>query len=228
MSDSTNNRQPDRLTVGDVFGVVVNPQTYRNILYLTLAFPLGTLYFVGLTFGLALGLGLAVVFVGIPILIAVVLGSRPVSTFERILANELLAVEISPPNDAPPVEGEQFWQTLKRYLGAGSTWKGLVFLYLKFWIGLFSFVILVVGATVTGAFITAPLHYNDPAVSIGVGAWVIDSLPEALFGVVFGAAFGITSLHFFNAIAWISGLLAKTLLGGREDVNEVSREGMRT
>ena len=220
MSESTDGQQSERLTTGDVFGIIVDPQTYRNILYLAMAFPLGVLYFVGLTFGLALGLGLAVVLVGIPILIAVILGTRPVAAFERLLANELLAVDISPPNDALPVEGERFWQTVKRYLGAPSTWKGLVFLYLKFWLGVFSFIILVVGVTVTTAFITAPLHYNDPAVSVGVGAWVIDTGPEALFGVVFGAAFGLGSLHFFNAVAWLSGLFARLLLGSRKELSK--------
>ena len=38
-------------------GVIANPQSYLNIVYLLLAFPLGTFYFVFLVTGLSLGLG---------------------------------------------------------------------------------------------------------------------------------------------------------------------------
>ena len=99
-------------------------------------------------FGLALGMGFSVVLIGIPSLIVVVLVSRRVATFEQILANELLGLDLRHRTIQSPIEGEQFRQTLERYLGAGSTWKEHVLLYLKVWFGLFSFATLVVGVTV--------------------------------------------------------------------------------
>ena len=51
-----------------LFGVVTNPQSYLNIVYLLLAFPLGTFYFVFLVTGLSLGAGLSITLLGIPLL----------------------------------------------------------------------------------------------------------------------------------------------------------------
>lgn len=215
MSDHSNSSRSERLTTGYVFGVVVDPQTYRNLLYLTLSFPLGITYFVALTFGLALGMGLAVVVIGIPILVAVVLASRPVAAFERLLANRLLTVEIPPPADVRMTETDEVWATLRGYLGAGSTWKGLAFLYLKFWVGVLSFVLVVVGIVVPVAFLTAPLHYDNPDVLIGVGPWIIDTIPEAIFGMFLGVGLGIFFLHLLNAVAWLLGLFVTLLLGPR-------------
>lgn len=203
-------------TATDILGVVVEAQTYRNLLYLALAYPLGFLYFVGLVTGFALGIGLAVILVGIPILVGVVIATRAIASFERGLANRLLAVDIHPPADVSGGEAEGLWQTVKRYLGADSTWNGLVFCFLKLYLGLFSFVLVVVSITVTAAFLTAPLHYDDPVVNVGVGWWAIDTLPKALIGFVFGAAFGVGALHAMNAAARGSGLVAKALLGGEE------------
>jgi hypothetical protein len=42
------------------FGVAVRPQTYLNLLYLALLFPLGLTYFVALTVGFAFSLALSI------------------------------------------------------------------------------------------------------------------------------------------------------------------------
>jgi len=55
--------------VKQFFGVVTRGETYLNIIYLLLAFPLGTAYFVFLVTGLSLGLSLLIIWVGIPILL---------------------------------------------------------------------------------------------------------------------------------------------------------------
>ena len=43
------------------FGVVADPQSYLNIFYLLLAFPLGIAYFVFLVTGISVGTGLIVI-----------------------------------------------------------------------------------------------------------------------------------------------------------------------
>jgi hypothetical protein len=57
------------------FGVIVDPQSYLNIVYLLVAFPLGTFYFVFLITGLSFGFGLFITLFGIPILLLVLGGS---------------------------------------------------------------------------------------------------------------------------------------------------------
>ena len=53
------------------FGVVAREETYLNLIYLVLAFPLGTVYFVFLVTGISVGIGTAIIWIGIPILLAV-------------------------------------------------------------------------------------------------------------------------------------------------------------
>ena len=73
-----------------ILGVVARGQTYKNLLYLFLAFPLGMLYFIFLTTGFALGVGLSMVVIGLGILLVMLVGVRALGAFERKLANRLL------------------------------------------------------------------------------------------------------------------------------------------
>ena len=73
-----------------VFRVVWEPSTYLKILYLLLALPLGTFYFVFLVTGFALGVGLLIVWIGFPILLLVILAVYGLTGFERLLAIHLL------------------------------------------------------------------------------------------------------------------------------------------
>ncbi len=78
------------------FGVVADPQSYLNIVYLLLGLPLGTAYFVILVTGISTGFGLVVVWVGVPILLLVFVISWALCQFERILTIGLLKEDIPP------------------------------------------------------------------------------------------------------------------------------------
>nr|QNO47354.1 hypothetical protein LNGCCOLK_00031 [Methanosarcinales archaeon ANME-2c ERB4] len=82
--------------VKQFFGVAARGQTYLNIIYLLLSFPLGTAYFVFLVTGLLLGLSLSIVWVGIPILLLMLAAWWGLVVFERQLAIWLLHVDIPP------------------------------------------------------------------------------------------------------------------------------------
>jgi hypothetical protein len=72
---------------------LADSRTYTRILYLLLALPLGQVEFAFLVTGIALGVGLAIVTVGIPILIGVFVVARWMAIGERRLVNGLLGVE---------------------------------------------------------------------------------------------------------------------------------------
>jgi hypothetical protein len=84
--------QPRRSWAGSLFGVIARLQTWKNMAYLALAFPLGLFYFVFLVVGLALGVGLVIIWVGLPILAVVVLAWWAFASFERLQAEHLLGV----------------------------------------------------------------------------------------------------------------------------------------
>ena len=55
----------DRDLLDIIFGPATERQTYLNLLYLLLAFPLGIAYFVFLITGVSVGAGLLVVFINV-------------------------------------------------------------------------------------------------------------------------------------------------------------------
>jgi hypothetical protein len=91
-------RPPSRLPV---VGVLVDGRTYRHLLYLLLAIPLGFLYSALFSFGFVFGLLFAAVIVGFVVLLATLLGARIAAGFERWLANRLLGTDLERYDDVP-------------------------------------------------------------------------------------------------------------------------------
>ena len=193
-----------------LFGVVIEPRTYLGILYLLLAFPLGVGYFVFLVTGFALGLGLAIIWVGIPILFLMILAVYGLTSLERQLAIHLLDESVPPLREVAPEETA--WQWLKGVLSTPATWKGLVFLLLKFPLGVFSFVLTVTLSAVSVALIFAPVILVTGG-DIDFWYWRIDTLPEAYLCSLMGLFLGFLSLHIFNAVTWVWGALSRFMLG---------------
>ena len=104
-------------------GVVTRPQTWLNLLYLLLAFPLGLAYFIVLVIGVSTGAALAVLIVGLGILLATLAAWRGMATIERGLARGVLGVPIATPPELPAAPLER----ILRWLRDPMTWKGLVF-----------------------------------------------------------------------------------------------------
>jgi hypothetical protein len=216
---ATQETRPRRSWFERFIGVIAELQTWKNFAYLLLAFPLGLFYFVFLVVGLAVGIALVIIWVGLPILAVTVIAWWAFAAFERLQAQGLLGVPMHSPS-APLVGDETWWQRTKRHLSEARTWKDLAFLFVKFPLGVVSFVIVVVATAVPAALIGAPFYYRFADwtangvrhYGIDVGAWHIDSLPEALLLVPIGFVALFAALHLVNAFAKLSGVLAVALL----------------
>lgn len=209
----------DRSLLFKIFGVVARPQTYGQAFYSLIAFPLGTLYFVFLAVGLSLGVGLVLVWIGFLILAFVLVASWGLAAFERQQAIHLLHAEVAPMK-RPAATEEDFGEQLKRYLTSPVTWKGPLFLLLKFPLGVISFVVMLTGFTLGGCLLLAPLYYRWSPPDFYL--WSADTLPEALLCSLAGAVTLLISLHLGNAFGWIWRQLAELLLGG--STREVEQE----
>jgi hypothetical protein len=199
-------------TVPAFFRVVAEPQSYLNLLYLLLSFPLGIFYFVFLVTALSLGLGLIITWIGIPILVGAIALSYAFAAFERSVAIAMLRVEIAPMRDADMPPG--LWGKLRALLTNPVTWKGIAYLLIKFPLGVVSFVVVVTLGALSLALLGAPFYYQLPGVQIGwPGGLEVDTLSEALVAAVVGAALVLVSLHVFNGLALLWKWLARVLLG---------------
>mgnify|MGYP000091377830 FL=1 len=208
-----------RATLVDVLGVVTDTQTYRNLLYLVLAFPLGLFYYTVLMLGLTLGLGLSILVVGLGILLATVIGLRYIAAFERGLANRLLGTAIADPDDLERA-GEGTVATAKAYLRASSTWRGLGFVLVKFWLGILAFVLLV-SLLGTGIELAVLPLYPEGVFNVQVAGWrvaaSIETTTQRALAVPAGVVLVLLAFHVLNAVARVNASIASSLLGSETD-----------
>lgn len=199
----------------DIVGVLADAQTYKNLLYLLLAFPLGVAYYVLLVLGFALGIGLSVLVVGLGILLVTVVGLRFIASFERRLANALLGTAIPRPEDVEEAGGS-IVDTAKAYIQAPSTWKGLGFVVLKFPIGILSFVLLVTFLGTALELLLVPL-FPGGVFNVQLAGWEVARSFEATAGRVVavpaGIVLGFVALHVLNVFAAANASVASSLLG---------------
>ncbi len=193
-----------------IVAVVWDPRTYLNILYLLLSLPLGIFYFVFLVSGFAVGLGLAIVWVGLPILLLMVLAVYGLTGFERRLAIHLLGQKVVPLRDVLPQESA--WDWLKGVLTTPATWKGLFFLLLKLPLGIVSFTATVTLLSLSLALLLSPVLVLSGGV-VDFGFWVGDTFLESILCSILGVFVHLIALHILNGVAWVWGWLSRVLLG---------------
>ena len=198
-----------------IFGVVARAQTYLNLLYIWLAFPLGLFYFLFFVIGTTLGVALTIVLVGLFILVLVLAGWWAFAELERQMAIGLLREDIHYTRHwgAP---GKSFGQQIGAYFTDPVSWTGLLFLLLKFPLGLVTFIVAVFFVALSGALLTAPLTFAFSPIQISFTwtyAWVIDTLGEALLAFLIGLPVALITLHVHNGMAWLWKQLARVMLG---------------
>lgn len=109
-------------------------QTQANIGYLLFALPTGIAYYVFVLISLSCML-LSIFVFGIPLAISCLIGCWYIAAFERSLTMRWLHVDI-PPMAEPFRPGSTYMQRLQIHLSRAVTWKSLLYLLLKFPIGL--------------------------------------------------------------------------------------------
>jgi signal transduction histidine kinase len=223
------------------FAVVRRGQTYRNLLFLALAFPIAgiDLFVVGGSLAGLLGQG---GIISVVISVALLLGAiRVLALFERWLAHGLLGVQLTPVA-APTPRNATIWQRLQAYVRNPVTWKSLLYLVLRVPLGI---VVLVLGATLvwsTTTLLFAPLAYagvallalpdgwangQDPFTITAplhqVVAWLggnnqftrfdLQVLAASLALSLVGIFVLIVALHLLNGVASTWGAIARSMLG---------------
>lgn len=199
------------------FKVMINGQSYLNLVYLLAAFPLGVFYFVFLVSGLSLGISLSIVWVGIPILLIVAVGWWTLAKFERYIAIHWLQEEV-PTMTLPENTGKGIWSIFKENFLNPVTWKSPVYLLLKFPLGVTTFVILVTLVSLTLSLLTLPLTYQ--ALDFQVGGffsvdpitWRVDSITESLLGTLIGLILWPGTLQIINGMTWVHAKFARMML----------------
>jgi two-component system, OmpR family, phosphate regulon sensor histidine kinase PhoR len=210
---------------------MTDSRTYLRILYLLLAFPLGTLYFTVIVTGLSTGLGLAIVIVGFLVLILTLLIWLVFARIERELAIHLLGAQMRP-MFAPDPTPLWTWPRLLRTLGDPVTWKSLTYLLIEFPFGIFSFTGAITLISISLSLVLYPVIYlvmtsliqqgviNSggtmfPGVSID-GTFHNSVFVGFLLISAFGVAFAVVSVALMNGLGWLWARFAELMLGTDE------------
>jgi hypothetical protein len=178
---------------------------YRAVTHHLLGLPLGIVYFTWFVTGLALGLGLAITLIGIPILTLVLASVRPLLAGERVLANSLLDAEIAPAALAPQAEGA--WKQFLAYWTDSATWRGLAYLLIRFPVGVATFTVAVSAYGVALSLIAAPLL--APLDALHLGFWDPSTVLEGLALLPAGLVLLVASAWICEGMAAGSRALAR-------------------
>ncbi len=194
-------------------------RSYTNLVFLLLAMPLGLFYFTFLSIGLTLGLGTLITLLGLPVLLLTLWGGWWLAAMERRLAMGLLGAEVPPMGPTPFRSGQGFQHDLGAFLRSRVTWTGLLYLALKFPLGLFSFVTAVTTISVSMSFLLVPVLYPLSFLEWdGVMLWWVDSPAEAGLCFLIGLLLTYVSLLLLNGLAALWKKLATVTLGGGASV----------
>jgi len=198
-------------SIRSFFNVVTRGRTYGNVAYVWLAFPLGLAYFIFLVTGSALSLGLSLLWIGLLLAVAFVAIIWSLGQFERLLSKWLLGEPLQTAKS--PSRKVVGW--VKGVLKDSSTWKGAMFLFLKFPVGLACWVASVVAFSVSAAFISAPFSTYRGEVDFGFG--ILEDPTGGWLLTLAGVLMLFVTLHLHNAMGLLWRFMARHLLGVREE-----------
>jgi hypothetical protein len=195
---ATNVLEPPSM-VDRVFGAAVEAQTWRNVLYLAISFPLGVFYFVLTVTGICLGVGLALIAVGIPILVFTLMLVGLFGRLERTLLRNLLQARLSDPTPAPLPAG--ILESLRAYLRRPETWKTVVYALVHLPFSVIAFGLVMSFIPAGAALMLTPLTYT--LVPIDMFGAPVTSLDQAVLCCSIGAILMLIGLHLMNGWAML-------------------------
>ncbi|HEV2235626.1 MAG TPA: sensor domain-containing protein, partial [Ktedonobacterales bacterium] len=215
-------------TVGVVIGVVWRRQTWLNLAYLLATLPLGLFYFTVLVTGISIGMGMAVIGIGLVVLLLTMACWWGLAIFERHLVMWWLGVPIAPM--APPAPSDRtWWDRVRATLANPVTWKSLAYLFIEFPFGIFAFTATITVLSIALTALAYPLIYllgtaiyaanpGGPAGSMFYGISLnghveAASLAVTLLVMLLGVVLTLGALHALNGLAWGWGQFARLMLG---------------
>jgi signal transduction histidine kinase len=193
--------------------------------YVAISFVLGVIYLPIFLTAMGLGVGLAVLGIGIPILLGAVALSWALLHFERELAINLLGAELPPLVRKKTPDGG-FFRHISDFFTSAAVWKGWAFLALKAPLSLVAFTIATVAWSIPLFLLGSPFFSQDvtgfvlPATGARAIGLHLLAIPATI--VAIGVLDGLRS-----ALRWVSTLLLSTAPPSSRVVRDSLAEGLR-
>jgi hypothetical protein len=210
----------DQSRPGRFFGVVARPQTFRNITYLLLGLPLGTLWFSILVTLASVSVSMLVVaLLGIPLLVGSWYAVRAFANVERGVASALLDEHVAQQPMASGVSGN-LWVRLREMSRDRARWRELGYLMLRFPAGIATFTLAVTALTVPAIIAYTPIYARLADESFGDWFWSSElqdfasGNPWSWALLPAGLLLVFAAFHVLNALARVCGRWTTAWLGG--------------
>lgn len=209
-------------------------RTWKETLHLLLNLPFGIATFTIVVTGFALGFGLLITLLGIPILIAMLFVSRAMGTVERVRAKLLLDVDVPPPYRADPPR-DRWWRVYISRATDPATWIEVACHLLMLPIGILTFTVTFTVWTLGLALLLLPtyawslsqpvqvldswvrltLDHSPNVVIVGVpgNGWVIDTPGEFAFVSLIGLVLLLVTPWIVRGLATANRYLVRGMLG---------------
>ncbi|MEU3658643.1 sensor domain-containing protein [Streptomyces sp. NPDC032940] len=133
-------------------------RSWREFGFVLLSLPIGVTFFTYAVTMMALGAGLLVTFLGVPVLAAGLVGCRGIGALERARARGLLDLDVAAPEPLRMRKpGAMAW--MGAVLKSGASWRSLLYALLQFPWAVFSFCVAVTFWAVGWTMLTYPLWF---------------------------------------------------------------------
>jgi signal transduction histidine kinase len=228
-----------------------------ELAYLTVALPLSIGGFLFVVVGTALGVVLAVTFIGLPLLAVTGLAARRLGGLDRWLVGVLLDEHVPPPRPLQRGPGVLGW--LQATLRDPASWRARAYLLLKLPLAVVSFYLSAVCWVVGLFWFTYPIWWRTSGpgplqdnvlldagalifrgsapssapvahrVTIHAGSVHVDTWPLAVLVCVAGAALLLAAPWVVHALSWLHARLVRALLGPATNAERIRElESART
>ena len=201
----------------EVFGVFIDPQVWKSLLYMLISLGTGIAYFTIVVTMFSTSMGTSILIVGLPLLLLTLAMVRGMALAEGRLVEGLLGIRM-PRRPRAEIPGS-FFQRLWFWLRDGRTWASMVYLVLMLPLGVAYFVFAVTGIATGLGLIAAPFVQlglpNHRWVEYTINGvehfwvWPVWAMPVS---IIVGF---LVLLGWFHAFRWIGrghATFAKTML----------------
>ena len=198
-------------------GVVAQRDSYRNIAFLLIGLPLGTIWFTVLVSGVSVAVSLlVVVLLGIPMLLGLWYVTRSFANVERRVTNALMGTRL--PRSPMNSPRGNVWVRLRSMAHDGNRWRELGYLMLRFPLGVVTFT--AAATAIATPFLMAYARSWLATDEQPFGDWALSSRMEDVASgspwswllVPFGLVMLVVSFHVMNVLAGVCRRIATALL----------------
>ncbi len=198
-------------------------RTWRETAYLLLNLPMCLIGFVWAVTMLSLGAGLLITFIGLPVLVLALAGSRAIGYAERARARGLLWLDVEEPGPVR-TKGRGFFSWLGGQLGSGVNWRHAIYGLAHFPWGVFTFSVTVSLISYGWGLLTYPLwrwvvpvYFGEDGIQVlgdgGGHGWRLHTPADMLLCVVVGGLLTVATPWLVRGMAHVDRMLVLGLLG---------------